>query len=47
MGNEALREHWPVVMAAALERSLEPVDTARARRKGRAATEPQRAIPAP
>jgi len=47
MGNEALREHWPVVMAAALEHSLEPVDAARARRKGRAATEPERAIPAP
>jgi len=47
MGNEALREHWPLVMAAALERSLEPVDPARARRQGRAATEPARAIPAP
>jgi poly(3-hydroxyalkanoate) synthetase len=47
MGNEALREHWPVVMAAALERSLEPVDPVRARRQGRAATEPERAIPAP
>src|SRR5690349_13060139 len=47
MGTEALREHWPVVTAAALERSLEPVDPARARRRGRAATEPERAIPAP
>ena len=35
MGNEALREHWPVVMAAALEHSLEPVD--RPARAGRAA----------
>ena len=47
MGNEALREHWPLVMAAALEHSLERVDPVRARRKGRAVTEPERAIPAP
>ena len=36
MGTEALREHWPVVMAAALEHSLEPVD-ADPRAPGRAA----------
>ena len=45
MGHEALREHWPFVMAAALEHSLERVDPARARRKGRAATEPGAADP--
>jgi poly(3-hydroxyalkanoate) synthetase len=47
MGNEALREHWPFVMAAVLEHSKAPVDPARARRKGQAATKRARAIPAP
>ena len=35
MGPEALREHWPVLMAAALEPPLAPVDPARARRSPR------------
>jgi poly(3-hydroxyalkanoate) synthetase len=47
MGTEALRDHWPVVMAAVLERSLAPVDTDRARRGARAATPKARPIPAP
>ena len=48
MGTEALREHWPVVMAAALEHSRpRGADRERARRAGRAATAKARAIPAP
>jgi poly(3-hydroxyalkanoate) synthetase len=47
MGNEALREHWPVVMAAVLEHSDTSVDTEKARRGARAATPKARAIPAP
>src|SRR3954463_6220634 len=47
MGTEALRDHWPVVMAAALEHSRPRADGARARRAGRAATPAQRPIPAP
>jgi|tagenome__1003787_1003787.scaffolds.fasta_scaffold20857616_1 poly(3-hydroxyalkanoate) synthetase len=47
MGTEALREHWPVVMAKVLEHSHHPVDTASARRGGKAATPKARAIPAP
>jgi poly(3-hydroxyalkanoate) synthetase len=47
MGTEALRDHWPVVMAAALEHSRSRVDGGTARRAGRAATPVERAIPAP
>jgi hypothetical protein len=47
MGTEALRDHWPVVMAAALEHSRRGVDGERARRAGKAATAAERAIPAP
>jgi poly(3-hydroxybutyrate) depolymerase len=47
MGTEALREHWPVVMAAALERSRGGVNPERARRRGKEATAPERPIPAP
>src|SRR3954454_3455294 len=48
MGTEALRDHWPVVMAAALEHSRpRGTDVERARRAGRAATAKERAIPAP
>src|SRR3954454_21450474 len=48
MGTEALRDHWPVVMAAALERSRGVrVSREHARRAGRAATPPERPIPAP
>jgi poly(3-hydroxybutyrate) depolymerase len=49
MGTEALRDHWPVVMAAALEHSAarRGVDGERARRAGKAATAAERAIPAP
>ena len=47
MGTDALRGHWPVVMAAALEHSDGAVDTSRARRGGRDATPKARAIPAP
>jgi poly(3-hydroxybutyrate) depolymerase len=47
MGTEALREHWPVVMAAVLERSHRDADGERARRRGKAATAPERPIPAP
>jgi poly(3-hydroxyalkanoate) synthetase len=48
MGTEALRDHWPVVMAAALEHSRGGrVSRERARRAGRAATPAARAIPAP
>ena len=47
MGTEALREHWPVVMAKVLEYSHHPVDAAAARRGGKAATPKARPIPAP
>jgi poly(3-hydroxyalkanoate) synthetase len=47
MGTEALRDHWPVVMSAVLERSRRGVDGERARRRGRAATPAERPIPAP
>src|SRR3954447_20708333 len=45
MGNEALREHWPVVMAAVLEHSKRRAKPAKARRQARAIT-PQ-AVPIP
>jgi poly(3-hydroxybutyrate) depolymerase len=47
MGTEALRDHWPVVMAAVLERSAAGADGGRAQRAGKAATARERAIPAP
>jgi poly(3-hydroxybutyrate) depolymerase len=48
MGNEALREHWPVVMAAVLERSKRAASPKRAVRRGREATPRKKpAIPAP
>jgi poly(3-hydroxyalkanoate) synthetase len=47
MGTEALRDHWPVVMAAVLEHSRPSADGARARRRARSRTVRARAIPAP
>lgn len=48
MGNEALRDHWPAVMAAVLERSKPGVRKGRARSEGRDATpDVKREIPAP
>ena len=47
MGTEALRDHWPVVMSAVLERSRRGVDPERARRRGKEATRAERPIPAP
>jgi poly(3-hydroxyalkanoate) synthetase len=47
MGTEALREHWPAVMASVLEHSRPDAKSARARRRARARTAPKRAIPAP
>jgi poly(3-hydroxybutyrate) depolymerase len=48
MGNEALREHWPGVMASVLEHSQPASDTAAARRKARDRTPVSRPpIPAP
>jgi poly(3-hydroxyalkanoate) synthetase len=48
MGNEALREHWPAVMAAVLEHSRPGNGADAARGRGRAATATEKpAIPAP
>lgn len=47
MGTEALRDHWPVVMASVLEHSRPRADAAAARRRARARTARERAIPAP
>jgi poly(3-hydroxybutyrate) depolymerase len=47
MGTEALRDHWPVVMASVLEHSRPHADAAAARRRARARTARERAIPAP
>jgi poly(3-hydroxybutyrate) depolymerase len=47
MGTEALRDHWPVVMAAVLEHSRPGADGAAARRRARSRTSRERAIPAP
>jgi poly(3-hydroxybutyrate) depolymerase len=47
MGTEALRDHWPVVMASVLEHSRRAVDKPRARRRGKAVTPSERPIPAP
>src|SRR3954447_12088853 len=38
MGGEALREHWPAVMASVLEHSRPAADTAKAQRRGRERT---------
>jgi poly(3-hydroxyalkanoate) synthetase len=47
MGTEALRDHWPVVMASVLEHSRPGADGARARKRARSRTARERAIPAP
>jgi poly(3-hydroxybutyrate) depolymerase len=47
MGNEALRDHWPVVMASVLEHSKAGAKPARARRRARAVTPAAVPIPAP
>jgi poly(3-hydroxybutyrate) depolymerase len=47
MGSEALREHWPVVMASVLEHSRPDADGAGAFERSRARTPEARAIPAP
>jgi poly(3-hydroxybutyrate) depolymerase len=47
MGNEALREHWPVVMAAVLEHSMVRANAGRARRRAKAITPKAVPIPAP
>jgi poly(3-hydroxyalkanoate) synthetase len=47
MGTEALRDHWPVVMASVLEHSHPRADSAAARRRARSRTASARAIPAP
>jgi poly(3-hydroxyalkanoate) synthetase len=47
MGTEALRDHWPVVMASVLEHSRPRADTAAARRRARSRTARARPIPAP
>jgi poly(3-hydroxybutyrate) depolymerase len=47
MGTEALRDHWPVVMSAVLERSHGGHDRRAAERRGRHETARARAIPAP
>jgi poly(3-hydroxyalkanoate) synthetase len=47
MGNEALREHWPVVMAAVLEHSKRSANPAKARRRAREVTPKAVPIPAP
>jgi poly(3-hydroxyalkanoate) synthetase len=47
MGTEALREHWPAVMATVLEHSLPGADGALARWRARARTRLDRPIPVP
>jgi poly(3-hydroxybutyrate) depolymerase len=47
MGTEALRDHWPVVMAAVLEHSRPRPNGAPARRRARSRTARARPIPAP
>jgi poly(3-hydroxybutyrate) depolymerase len=47
MGTEALRDHWPVVMASVLEHSRAGADGGAARTRARRRTAPARAIPAP
>jgi poly(3-hydroxybutyrate) depolymerase len=47
MGTEALREHWPVVLASVLEHSRPGADIAAARRRSRARTPNDPTIPVP
>jgi hypothetical protein len=47
MGTEALRDHWPVVMASVLEHSRARADAAQARRRARDRTLCDSAIPVP
>jgi poly(3-hydroxyalkanoate) synthetase len=47
MGTEALRDHWPAVMASVLEHSRPGSDPASAERRARRRTAKARAIPAP
>jgi poly(3-hydroxyalkanoate) synthetase len=47
MGTEALRDHWPAVMASVLEHSRPGSDPASAQRRARRRTAKARAIPAP
>jgi hypothetical protein len=47
MGTEALREHWPVVMASVLEHSRPDADCPRALERSRARTPEVATIPAP
>ena len=47
MGTEALRDHWPVVMASVLEHSRPGADGKRARGRARSRTARARPIPAP
>ena len=47
MGTEALRDHWPVVMASVLEHSRPGADGGRARRRSQRRTAAARPIPAP
>ncbi len=46
MGTEALRDHWPVVMASVLEHSAARTKPAAARRRARARTPAARPLPA-
>jgi poly(3-hydroxyalkanoate) synthetase len=48
MGSEALREHWPPILAAVFKRSRRNADTATAKARARSQTQRKRpAIPAP
>jgi hypothetical protein len=48
MGSEALREHWPPILAAINERSRRDADGPAAERRARRRTKSRRpAIPAP
>ena len=48
MGSEALREHWPPMLAAVYERSRPNADTSAAKSRARSQTSRKRtAIPAP
>jgi len=48
MGTEALREHWPPILAGVYEHSKPRADVARSAHRAKAATPPRRnAIPAP
>jgi hypothetical protein len=47
MGGEALREHWPPVMARVYEHSRPGADAGAARRRAAERTPRRRPIPAP